>query len=482
MKPQQTLLFMLTCMLCLGVIMLSFPKGGIQMAGGLQFQFPTFSEMFVLDTTEEKSIDDILAVMEDTNGLAVDSTAIKSRMEAIADSILKVNQKLQYKNNDKSVLYGFFKSLDEVKAKKTKIRVMHYGDSQIEGDRISGYFRNKLQSKFGGRGPGLVAAVPLVNSRSISQTCSEDWKRYTLYGKRDTLVKHNRYGMLANFGRFSPIVPDSLMKDTVYTGIITFKTSYIGFSNTRSFSKAVMYYGYNRAPVTLTVKAGEAVLGTYTLPANKGYKRLEIPFKSTPNNFSFEFSGKDSPDIYGISFESGSGVMLDNIALRGSSGTLFSKINKQQLQSQYDNLNIKLMILQFGGNVIPYIKNKKKAESYGRWFKSQMYRLKAMNPGVNFIVIGPADMSVKEKSEYVTHPYLEDVRNELKAATFEVGGAYFDMYEAMGGKNSMPLWVKADPTLAAKDYIHFNHRGARKVAELIYRSLEDDYNEYKKTH
>ncbi len=479
-KPMHTFGFVVSVLAGLFIISCILPEDGWKVSKDFAFKFPHYNDILLVDTVEDKSIDDILAVIDDTLGGDLDSTAIKDAIKRKADSLKKVNINLQYKDNDKSKLYAFFKALDKSKSSGEKIRILHYGDSQIEGDRLSGYFRNKLQTKFGGRGPGLVAAVPLVNSRSISQSNSDEWKRYTLYGRRDTLVKHKRYGLLANFGRFSPIVPDSLMKDTTYTGTISFKQSYIGFSNTRTFSRAVIYYGYNRSDVKLEVMINGSLAGSHSMPANKGFKKLVVPFATTPQKFDFKFSGKDSPDIYGISFESNKGVMLDNIALRGSSGTLFSKIQKSQLQSQYDDLNVKLLILQFGGNVLPYIKSDAKAKQYADWFKSQIYRLKQMNPGASVIVIGPADMSVKEKSEYVTHPYLESVRNHLKAATFEAGGAYFDLYEAMGGKNSMPLWVKADPSLAAKDYIHFNHRGARKVAEMIYRSLENDYNAYKK--
>ncbi len=53
------------------------------------------------------------------------------------------------------------------------------------------------------------------------------------------------------------------------------------------------------------------------------------------------------------------------------------------------------------------------------------------------------------------------------------------MYEVMGGKNSMPKWVNAEPKLAAKDYIHFTPKGAKKIAEEFYSKLIGLYDEYK---
>ena len=66
----------------------------------------------------------------------------------------------------------------------------------------------------------------------------------------------------------------------------------------------------------------------------------------------------------------------------------------------------------------------------------------------------------------------------LKTAALDNGAGYWDMYEVMGGRNSMPQWVAADPPLAAPDYVHFTRAGARKIAELFYDALIKDYEEY----
>jgi hypothetical protein len=94
------------------------------------------------------------------------------------------------------------------------------------------------------------------------------------------------------------------------------------------------------------------------------------------------------------------------------------------------------------------------------------------------IVIGPSDMSIKEGEDYVTRPFLEDVRDAMKTNALAQGAAFWDMYEAMGGRNSMVSWVQADPPLAADDYTHFSPIGARKVGELFYTALINEYAAY----
>ena len=59
---------------------------------------------------------------------------------------------------------------------------------------------------------------------------------------------------------------------------------------------------------------------------------------------------------------------------------------------------------------------------------------------------------------------------------------FINLYELMGGKGSMKQWVEANPSLASKDYTHFNARGAKKVAHLLYNKLMEEYEHYKDPH
>lgn len=86
-----------------------------------------------------------------------------------------------------------FAGLDE----HGQVNVLHYGDSQIEGDRISGVMRNAWQRRWGGYGPGIQAAVPLVQSFALEQVQIGPWKRHTRYGRRDSSDVDERYGLMA---------------------------------------------------------------------------------------------------------------------------------------------------------------------------------------------------------------------------------------------------------------------------------------------
>jgi lysophospholipase L1-like esterase len=126
------------------------------------------------------------------------------------------------------------------------------------------------------------------------------------------------------------------------------------------------------------------------------------------------------------------------------------------------------------------MKSTEQAKDYGRAIGNDIARIKRMVPGACVIVIGPSDMSIKEGDQYVTRPYLEDVRDAMKASSLAAGAAFWDMYDAMGGRNSMASWVAADPPLAAEDYTHFSPLGARKIAELFHEALIRDLAIYQR--
>ena len=454
------------------ITMALMPVSGSAEAGGSEFRFPSFTTFFSEEDYVEpefETTEELFEVYE----IEVDSLAIK-------DSLLRIETerrldllKIQYPRDDKSSLHEFFEACQEAKDGK-KIRVMHYGDSQIEGDRISGYLRNELQKKFGGRGPGYQQAFEVIPTIGITQSSSDNWVRKTVYGRRDTSITHKDYGLLAHFSTYPP---DSTAIDSLPDAWLEFEPSKITYSRAKNWKKIVVRYGHNEKPFMLNLIENDSLRENIIVSPTDGMGRLAWNFGETPEKVRLEFKG-DAPDIYGISFEGHTGINLDNIPLRGSSGTIFKKISKEQLARQWNPLNVELFLLQFGGNTIPYIEDTLAAKRYGNWFKSQIKYIKSIEPNASIIVIGPSDMSVKDGGKFVTRPFLTDVRDALKKAAFDTGCGFWDIYEVMGGRNSMKTWVESEPALAGKDYTHFTPKGARKMAELFCKTFWEEYEEW----
>ena len=496
MKPKYILSFLLFVFSVLLLLSFIFPKEGIKITDSFTIQFPTIDELLNIEETEVVDISEIIKknqVPENNTKsnlksvkLSDSSTVFYENKELVNPN--QVSRKLEFPSNNKLVLNRFFTELHNLRSNGKLIRILHYGDSQIEADRMTSYIRYKLQGQFGGSGPGLVPAVQPFNYQSpVNIELSETWQRFPGFGRRDTTVKHNRYGALISYSRFSPIIKikdDSLdinndrriNETTDYSAWLKINHSKHSFSNVKKYNKCRIFYGYNSKPVDLNIYAGENLLSENVLsPADylqvKGWQ-----FNSTPAYLKMEFTGKDSPEIYALALDGNRGIAVDNIPLRGSSGTVFSNNDTKLLGAIYRNLNVKLVILQFGGNITPFIK-----EDY-KWYENSFYRqlakIKRLIPGVSIIVIGPADMSKKEKDQYVSYPNIGMIRDALKKATFKADCAFWDMYEAMGGNNSMPSWVFSEPPLAEKDFTHFTVKGSRIIAQMFYKALMLEYGKF----
>lgn len=486
MKPVKTLLFTLGIFVLLAGAMWLTPANGIKV-GEFTFHMPTFEEMLVKNDVEYADVSGIINRQFDIDSLveiAIDTLAEDTLVEVIHganyDTLIQTVHRIELTEKGRQNLSRFFAHLES----DTLTRVMHYGDSQIEGDRITSFIRNKLQERFGGTGVGLRPALqPYDYVFSAIQENTGDWKRYPIYGKVDSLVEHSRYGVMGAFSRYAPLTSDTVpFTDTVfYEAEMSIRKSEIAYNRTKVYEHMRLFYGNTKRPVEIKLMAEGDTIATDTLDPGLEYGVVGYDLPDSTSRIAISFSGFDSPDIYGIELASRSGVIVDNIALRGSSGTIFTKADFGHSLKMYNDLDPSLFILQFGGNVIPYITDDEAIERYGRWFAGQIRRIGQMCPGAAIIVIGPSDMSTKEKDRFVTWEHLPRVVETLKTVALENGCGYWDMYTAMGGYNSMPSWVNADPELARPDYVHFSPRGARLIANMFYNALILEYNDYWET-
>jgi lysophospholipase L1-like esterase len=195
------------------------------------------------------------------------------------------------------------------------------------------------------------------------------------------------------------------------------------------------------------------------------------------NKFALRMYG--SGEIYGIAVDGASGVAMDNVPFRGSSGTFFNTMDSTVMTSMLKELNTHLIILEFGGNMMPGIRSEKAIAQYKIKMSEQIAYLNRICPQAGILLVGPADMSTKVNGKLHTYPYLESMIEAMKAAALENGAAFWNMYEVMGGKNSMIEWVKHSPALAAPDYVHFTTKGAERIADLFYESLMIYYDYYR---
>jgi hypothetical protein len=85
-------------------------------------------------------------------------------------------------------------------------------------------------------------------------------------------------------------------------------------------------------------------------------------------------------------------------------------------------------------------------------------------------------MSTRNKGVLQTYPLLPTLIDSLIVTANSHNAAYWSIYHAMGGWNSMLNWNKKG--LAGSDYIHFSQHGADKMGAKLAQAFADNYQLY----
>ena len=544
-RPVQIVLMLVLLNALLGFLVMLFPKGvqGFSFDDKVPFvhwtddideadvslQFVSATDLFTEKDRTVVDVDSVLADIEVSDTSFQDTVTTDTSFDEP-----EPERKLQYANDVRGAMDQFYASLAGVEnGTESLIRILHYGDSQLEGDRISDYLRNKMQNRFGGHGPGIVLPVDISRARvSIRQSESADWKKYAIYTKQkltnghygiggsayrytgtyakkvgeDTIVSKRYDSLVMVVNERLPVEKKSLEIDSAES--ISYDTTYVPFDTSayvfdtviepryvteksayswlryrcakrsyarvRTFSHVSMMYSSTDSVRCSVVVDGSTV--QKLLPPRPFGGMISLYTGQVSSEVQLKFNGP-SPTVWGVLLDGETGVAVDNFPMRGSSGTGYATINRSVYSKQMTLVNAKLVVMQYGINVVP--NPVKSYKFYERMFSSELRAIKAANPDISILVIGPSDMSRKRAGEYESYPNIEKIRDAMRNAAFDNGCAFWDLYTAMGGKNSMVSWVQNEPALASKDYTHFNSRGARYIGEMLYNAIMSDYAAWK---
>lgn len=338
---------------------------------------------------------------------------------------------IQVSTNPYHLLSPFYESLQHTD--EQTVRVVHYGDSQIEGDRMTFMLRRVLQERFGGCGTGTVSIEPYADLRTMLLSVHHNGKTihpktYRAFGPASQRRPNWKYG---------PITQVSVMDNRLVEG-----------------SEDIMVHFQSRTKGTES---------RFTRIRVVSEQDSIIEMADTATSYSLRLTGKQ--DVYGISLESATGVQVDNVAMRGSAGTIFTQITPEKLWDYFDATRTRLIIWQFGGNAAPYIKNQNQVDIYMKKVRQQIRILHRIAPYASILMVGPSDMLIYEKGERRSYRILPALDSALREVAAEEEATYWSLFEAMGGAGSMAVWQ--DNGWTGRDGIHFTREGADKAGKML---------------
>ena len=432
MRPYRVLLFIASVMACLAALCVVLP-GRISF-GSHDLRWPTLAEVF--DTEKEAYPHPDTIPSPD---IISPSLAGEGRGEATEDRPPIPKVPVDSVTDSRMFLAAFYASLSESGSKV--VRVLHYGDSQIEEDRMSQQIREALQSRYGGRGCGLMPLAQTIPNKTVKQQlrmngrfvqAAQGPRRYLVYGLKRDQRNDGLYGVMGQV----TMMNDSLVKGSEeLTAVCTPLIPTAAYTRWRVFADTSVHYSF----------AGDTV----------------------------SLSGRGA--VYGLSQESETGVIVDNIPMRGCLGLVFTKMDKTQLETFYREQNVRLIIMQFGGNAIPFNENPGTISGIVKGLRQQVQYVRECAPEASILFIGPSDMMRQVDGEWESYPMVPYMDRLLRKMALEENIAYFSLFRWMGGTGSMQRWKEIG--LAGEDGVHFYRGGARKagnaVAEWIIEGIDN---------
>jgi lysophospholipase L1-like esterase len=355
-----------------------------------------------------------------------------------------------------NAMEAFVKSLEDVHSRP--VRVAFFGDSFIEGDILTSSLRDTLQRVLGGRGVGYVPITSEVSKfRTSVKHSFNNWQTYSIVGNYEVEPKFGIGGLCA---------------EPLEGNYVEYSPAYGGWLN-----KLSLFFSGD-LPRTLHYVIRDTVAVDTTLYPLPGLNKIDLTGLRS-KSIALSIAQPDSIQLFGVSLEEGAGLYVDNLAMRGNSGIALSRISNAMLRETNRLRPYKLIILQFGLNVV----SEKDSIQYSGYAASMIRVVNKFKESFNdcsILIVSVSDRSSNQNGAFKTIPGILAMRQAQRFVAKKTGVAFWDLFKAMGGENSMPKFVNAKPAMAAKDYTHMNFKGGKYLAKKLSDALLYEQERYAK--
>lgn len=340
---------------------------------------------------------------------------------------------------------------DALKAGDARISV--FGDSHAALDQYTSILRQRLQSRFGSGGPGVVYPVKpplLYDHRDVTWTSTGSWEhRWVKAGKR--IIEPFAFsGMAAKARKRAGFV---VVPRNGYGGI----------------HKARLYYHKNPAGGSLSVQINAGVQQKISTRATKralGMVELDSG-DAALDRFEAIAHGDGPIELFALSLESTRGVIVDNLGIPGAKARYQLSWDQRLFEEGLRSIAPHLVIIQYGtnesGGDLQSIKR------YERDVMAVVGRIKKAAPGASCLLIGPSEWPEGKSGAWKTRARTAGINEAQRRVAKSHHCGFFDLFAFHGGPGSMPTLVQKG--LALADHVHFTDKGYQLLGEALYQEI-----------
>lgn len=360
-------------------------------------------------------------------------------------------------------LDDFFEKLHHIKTTgKTKVSIIHLGDSHIQADYLTAVVRKNIQLDFGDAGRGLIVPgrVAATNEpANIHSSSNVHWNvKRCIYPNQPLPIGIG--GITINTSQ-----PDAQLTIQMTDPLHDY-----------SFNTVTLFFQKDKTSFNFSIKDTTSqelgFMGPYTEEPFVNYSRITLPRAVDKISIHTMKSTDEQRQatIFGIGLENGNdGILYHAI---GVNGAKYSDYNAAlYFARQTQGLQPDLFIISLGTNEslgFPYVDR-----SFSLQIDKLISTLKEYNPQAKFILVTPPDAFRKKVK---VNPGVEIIRQQIIQYAVENGLAFWDMYKALGGKGSAQMWRKEG--LLRPDGVHFSKEAYEYQGNLLYNAIIKSYNQY----
>jgi lysophospholipase L1-like esterase len=321
-------------------------------------------------------------------------------------------------------------------------RIIHFGDSHIQGDRITNEIRSHLQQLYGNAGSGVIFPYSLTGSFGPLGTKSSIKGGYS-YSSQLKNASNRPIGIMG--------YELSLTKGAEFT--VSFSDKFKG----KITNEMVVWINSNSDTLDLTFNQGKYRVDCLRL--QRGIRKYHITSDKQIDTLIFQTN--DECSLWGFEFVSKEGLIYQQNGVVGAQFTHLIK-HENEVLLQLKELKPNLLIFSYGTNEsysnLDTVKYKNTVENFLR-------RLMTELPEASILITNAPDTRSAGRipsNELAINRVLKRISEELELS-------FYDANEAMGGWGSLHRWNKRG--YFNKDLLHFSFSGASLFGKLISYAL-----------
>jgi lysophospholipase L1-like esterase len=347
-------------------------------------------------------------------------------------------------------------------------RILHYGDSTIASDYVSGTVRRRLQARFGDAGHGFILIAnpwEWYFHNDVVHASDGEWKASRLAGP---VAPDGMYGLggvsFASYGG----------------GVAWFGTAASGDFG-RHVSRFDLYYLEQPGGGDVEMSARGVAADRFSTRGDAKASRvrtLRVPDGEA--KLTVKALGGGPVRLFGVALERDEpGVVYDALGSHAAMAVYWQRQDRAHWTEQLALRHPALIVFQYGTNESDLWKLDR--DEYEHALADLIDELRDVSGGASVLVVAPLDRAESKGGRMETKGVILDLVAIQRRVALGHGAAFWSTFDAMGGAGSMARWVRAKPQLGGGDLTHPTPLGAEVLGDMLSDAIVAAYDRWRAT-